>query len=219
MELRKTEPDYYQDFLSPDQRAELLELVQPELEALQETTTYPPSRPSIWRARRRAGAPIRAWARAQARDRIALRPDQQAYRVSARSASAEICRLPSEERSQRRRPARRFEDESERSRRFDGRHAAHAESETGSGRMTKSDAHRPLITIGITCYNAEDTIQRAVDCALAQTWTRARDRHRRRRLDGSLPPQCSRSSSGRMTRFALSVTGRTAGLPRRETRC
>jgi glycosyltransferase involved in cell wall biosynthesis len=44
-------------------------------------------------------------------------------------------------------------------------------SETASGRMTKSGAHRPLLTIGITCYNAEGSIERAVDCALAQTWT------------------------------------------------
>ena len=29
---------------------------------------------------------------------------------------------------------------------------------------------RPLITIAITCYNAEDTIQRAVESALNQTW-------------------------------------------------
>jgi glycosyltransferase involved in cell wall biosynthesis len=29
---------------------------------------------------------------------------------------------------------------------------------------------RPLITIGITCYNAEDTIGRAIDSALAQDW-------------------------------------------------
>ena len=32
------------------------------------------------------------------------------------------------------------------------------------------DATRPLITIGITCYDAEDTIRRAVESALAQTW-------------------------------------------------
>jgi glycosyltransferase involved in cell wall biosynthesis len=32
------------------------------------------------------------------------------------------------------------------------------------------DAVRPLITVGITCYNAEDTIQRALESALAQTW-------------------------------------------------
>ena len=32
-------------------------------------------------------------------------------------------------------------------------------------------AMQPLITIAITCYNAEDTIQRAVESALAQTWT------------------------------------------------
>jgi glycosyltransferase involved in cell wall biosynthesis len=36
--------------------------------------------------------------------------------------------------------------------------------------MTRLDAHRPLLTIAITCHNAEGTIQRAVDCALAQTW-------------------------------------------------
>lgn len=33
------------------------------------------------------------------------------------------------------------------------------------------DATRPLITIGITCYDAEDTIRRAVESALSQTWT------------------------------------------------
>ena len=33
------------------------------------------------------------------------------------------------------------------------------------------DATGPLITIGITCYDAEDTIRRAVESALAQTWT------------------------------------------------
>jgi glycosyltransferase involved in cell wall biosynthesis len=32
-------------------------------------------------------------------------------------------------------------------------------------------AVRPLITVGITCYDAEDTIRRAVESALAQTWT------------------------------------------------
>jgi glycosyltransferase involved in cell wall biosynthesis len=37
--------------------------------------------------------------------------------------------------------------------------------------MTKLGANRPLLTIAITCYNAEGSIQRAVDCALAQTWT------------------------------------------------
>ena len=36
---------------------------------------------------------------------------------------------------------------------------------------TGRSAMQPLFTIAITCYNAEDTIQRAVDCALAQTWT------------------------------------------------
>jgi glycosyltransferase involved in cell wall biosynthesis len=33
------------------------------------------------------------------------------------------------------------------------------------------DGGRPLITIGITCYNAEETIVRAVESALTQTWT------------------------------------------------
>jgi glycosyltransferase involved in cell wall biosynthesis len=32
-------------------------------------------------------------------------------------------------------------------------------------------AARPLITVGITCYEAEGTIRRAVESALAQTWT------------------------------------------------
>jgi glycosyltransferase involved in cell wall biosynthesis len=32
------------------------------------------------------------------------------------------------------------------------------------------DRVRPFITIAITCYNAEDTIERAVGSALAQTW-------------------------------------------------
>jgi glycosyltransferase involved in cell wall biosynthesis len=37
--------------------------------------------------------------------------------------------------------------------------------------MRKSGVDRPLLTIAITCYNAEASIQRAIDCALAQTWT------------------------------------------------
>lgn len=37
--------------------------------------------------------------------------------------------------------------------------------------MTRSGARRPLLTIGITYYNAEGSIRRAVRCALAQTWT------------------------------------------------
>jgi glycosyltransferase involved in cell wall biosynthesis len=36
---------------------------------------------------------------------------------------------------------------------------------------TGRSAIEPLITIAITCYNAEDTIQRAVESASAQTWT------------------------------------------------
>jgi glycosyltransferase involved in cell wall biosynthesis len=32
------------------------------------------------------------------------------------------------------------------------------------------DAVQPLITVGITCYDAEDTIRRAVESALVQTW-------------------------------------------------
>jgi hypothetical protein len=45
MELRKAEPDYYQDFLSPYERAELLRLVQPEMEALQASFDVPPFPP------------------------------------------------------------------------------------------------------------------------------------------------------------------------------
>ena len=37
--------------------------------------------------------------------------------------------------------------------------------------MTQSKAPRPLLTIAITCYNAELSIRRALDSALAQTWT------------------------------------------------
>ena len=36
---------------------------------------------------------------------------------------------------------------------------------------SRKAAARPLITVGITCYQAEDTIRRAVESALAQTWT------------------------------------------------
>ena len=39
---------------------------------------------------------------------------------------------------------------------------------TGS---TDRSGIEPLITLAITCYNAEDTIERAVESALAQTWT------------------------------------------------
>ena len=35
--------------------------------------------------------------------------------------------------------------------------------------MDKTD-HKPLISIGITCYNAADTIQRAIKSALEQSW-------------------------------------------------
>jgi hypothetical protein len=45
MELRKVEPDYYQEFLSPDGRAELLRLVEPEMEALQASHDVPPFPP------------------------------------------------------------------------------------------------------------------------------------------------------------------------------
>ena len=43
--LRRLEPEYYQDFLSPNERAELLELLGPEmaaLEASQGTGSFPP---------------------------------------------------------------------------------------------------------------------------------------------------------------------------------
>jgi hypothetical protein len=45
MELRKVEPDYYQEFLSPDGRVELLRLVEPEMEALQASHDVPPFPP------------------------------------------------------------------------------------------------------------------------------------------------------------------------------
>ena len=36
--------------------------------------------------------------------------------------------------------------------------------------MKRKKSSLPLITIGITCYNAEKTIRRAVDSALSQDW-------------------------------------------------
>jgi glycosyltransferase involved in cell wall biosynthesis len=36
--------------------------------------------------------------------------------------------------------------------------------------ISKSDRPHPLVTAGITCYNAETTIERAVRSALSQTW-------------------------------------------------
>jgi hypothetical protein len=45
MGLRQTEPAYYQDFLSPYERAELLRLLQPEMEALQASHGVPPFPP------------------------------------------------------------------------------------------------------------------------------------------------------------------------------
>jgi glycosyltransferase involved in cell wall biosynthesis len=35
----------------------------------------------------------------------------------------------------------------------------------------RSNVNRPLLTIAVTCYNAADTLERAVLSALAQTWT------------------------------------------------
>jgi hypothetical protein len=45
MDLRTTEPACYQDFLSPDDRAELLGLLEPELEGLQASHDVPPFPP------------------------------------------------------------------------------------------------------------------------------------------------------------------------------
>jgi hypothetical protein len=45
MELRSAEPDYYQDFLSPHARAELLRRIEPEMQALQESHDVPPFPP------------------------------------------------------------------------------------------------------------------------------------------------------------------------------
>jgi hypothetical protein len=42
MDSRSTEPDYYQDFLSPTARAELLRLAEPEIEALRASHEMPP---------------------------------------------------------------------------------------------------------------------------------------------------------------------------------
>lgn len=45
MELREVEPDYYQDFLSPYARAELLRQIQPDMQALQASHDLPPFPP------------------------------------------------------------------------------------------------------------------------------------------------------------------------------
>jgi hypothetical protein len=45
MDLRTSEPAYYQDFLSPDDRAELLKLVEPDLVGLQASHGVPPFPP------------------------------------------------------------------------------------------------------------------------------------------------------------------------------
>ncbi len=44
---------------------------------------------------------------------------------------------------------------------------------------TVQDVGRPLITIAITCYNGEDTIQRAVESRSEPDVEKTRDRHRR----------------------------------------
>ena len=44
MDCAETEPDYYQDFLSPHERAELLERLQPEMEPCRHCMTYLRSR-------------------------------------------------------------------------------------------------------------------------------------------------------------------------------
>lgn len=52
MELRKAEPEHYQDFLSPYERVELLKLLRPEMEALQASCCVPPFPPfDVERAR------------------------------------------------------------------------------------------------------------------------------------------------------------------------
>jgi hypothetical protein len=45
MQIRKAEPDYYQDLLSPSERDELLRLLQPEMGALQASHDVPPFPP------------------------------------------------------------------------------------------------------------------------------------------------------------------------------
>jgi hypothetical protein len=54
MDLRRSEPAYYQDFLSPKGRVELLEQLQPEMQALQEAHGVPPF-PSVDMESARAG--------------------------------------------------------------------------------------------------------------------------------------------------------------------
>ena len=57
------------------------------------------------------------------------------------------------------------------------------------------DNTQPLITVGITCFNAEDTIARAVTSAFKQNWPN---------LEIVIVDDCSSDSS--MTKDSISLT-------------
>jgi hypothetical protein len=57
MELRKAEPEYYQEFLSPDRRAGLLRLIQREIETLRAAYGIPPFPPFDFESERESWRP------------------------------------------------------------------------------------------------------------------------------------------------------------------
>jgi hypothetical protein len=75
LELRQTEPDYYQDFLSPDERAGLLQAVKPEMETLRASHNIP-SFPPFDLERARVSWTSYPGLRQQRREEIQRRYDQ-----------------------------------------------------------------------------------------------------------------------------------------------
>ena len=115
MELRRAEPDCYQDFLSPYERAELLRRLQPEMEALQASYDVPPFPPFDLESARANWSPIRVSVGERRQeielhyDRINRRVAFRFERFALRSAGFLRRNVP-----ERRRPARRLEESSER---------------------------------------------------------------------------------------------------------
>ena len=83
MGLRREEPDSYQDFLSPDDRAELLRRVQPELDALQASYDLPAFPPFDLETAKASWSPYPGLGRAR-RQEIALHYDRINRRVAFR---------------------------------------------------------------------------------------------------------------------------------------
>ena len=170
MNMRTAEPPYYQEFLPPHQRAMLLKLLQPELEALQRSFDIPPfprfdldTALAKWRPypgldeRRRQEIEVQY-------DRINRRWRFRLERHALRAASLLRRRVPvtgvaldALKEVGAKRALHGF---------LGGMERRNALVPVSIG----THAAQPLITVAITCYEAEDTIVRAVESALAQTW-------------------------------------------------